>query len=83
MQKPNLKRVKVNSEQELRQWLARNNNQADDVMVVTVASRRGPNHLSRDHIAASLSEFGWRADRAYTLNGGLHGQVIHRVGDQT
>jgi hypothetical protein len=75
---PQLKRVKFASVQELRDWLSKNGDRGEDVMIVTVAHRRGTEQLSRDGIAAALSEHSWRAGRAYVLNGGLHGQIIHR-----
>ena len=71
---PNLKRVKIASEQELSSWLGKNPDHAGDVMVVTQSS--GEKHVSVEQVLAAIAEHGWTAGRRYTLNGNLIGQVI-------
>jgi hypothetical protein len=76
---PTLKRVKIASERELRDWLARHPQEDRDIMVVSVANRENPRHVARDAIVAAAESQGWHAGRAHTLTGGLRGQVIHRA----
>ncbi len=74
---PNLKRVNINSEQELEVWLARNSNHEDCVMVVihTKASHR--KFVSREQIREVLTTHNWKAGRSYTLGSAdLLGHVI-------
>ncbi len=73
---PALKRVKIGSEQELRNWLGKNRALDKDVMVVSVADRASEKHVGRERIVAVATDYGWRAGAGYTLTGGLRGEVI-------
>lgn len=75
---PKLKRIKVSSEQELRNWLAKNPDQMQDVMIVTCNKKSPDKHLSRDQVKDVLAQNGWLAGRSYTLIGNLDGHVISR-----
>jgi len=75
---PKLKRIKVSSEQELRNWLTKNPDQMQDVMIVTCNKKSRDKHLSRDQMQDVLAQNGWLARRSYTLLGNLDGHVISR-----
>ena len=75
---PKLKRIKVSSEQELRNWLTKNPDQMQDVMIVTCNKKSHDKHLSRDQMQDVLAQNGWLARRSYTLLGNLDGHVISR-----
>lgn len=75
---PNLKRVKVSSVQELRNWLARHPDHDDSVMLVTHDKTARQKHVSRDQLHDVLAAHGWTGGRRYTLNGTLIGEVISR-----
>ena len=75
---PKLKRIKVSSEQELRNWLTKNPDQMQDVMIVTCNKKSRDKHLSRDQMQDVLAQNGWLARCSYTLLGNLDGHVISR-----
>ena len=70
-----LKRVKVNSDAELRRWLSRNADVEHDVMIVTCDAKSRDKHMSSADVRATLQDLGWDAGRSYTLNGNLLGHV--------
>jgi len=72
---PNLKRVKVSSEQELHNWLAKHTAYAQDVMIVTCNKKSRDKHLSSSQVQDVLNGNGWTAGRSYTLDGNLVGHV--------
>ncbi|SMX42420.1 hypothetical protein [Actibacterium lipolyticum] len=72
---PKLKRVKVSSELELRNWLNKNSEQQQEVMIVTCNKKSRDKHISSDQVRDALSENGWTAGQSYTLDGNLVGHV--------
>lgn len=75
---PNLKRVKVASEQELENWLVQHPDQDDEIMVVTHNKTSADKHVSREQVAEALAAHGWISGTRYTLNGTLIGHVIRK-----
>ncbi len=73
---PKLKRVKVSSELELRNWLAKNSEQRQEVMIVTSNKKSRDKHMSSDQVREALSEYGWAAGQSYTLDGNLVGHIV-------
>lgn len=73
---PNLKRVKISSEQELRIWLAKNPNQDKSVMLVTHNKTSHVKHVSREQVRDALTAHSWVEGARYTLNATLIGHVI-------
>ncbi|MCF2904456.1 hypothetical protein L0666_05615 [Octadecabacter sp. CECT 8868] len=73
---PKLKRIKVSSELELRNWLAKNSEQQQEVMIVTCNKKSHDKHISGDQVRDALSEKGWAAGQSYTLDGNLVGYVV-------
>lgn len=76
---PSLKRVKVETRQELETWLTRNAGGSEDVMIVTRGKRSSDTTLSRQDVRQALQDASWRAGRSYTLNGNLVGHIAHRA----
>ena len=76
---PNLKRVKLASEMDLKSWLSKNRDHASPVMLVTHANPAHPNHVSRQQVADALVSNGWSAGKRYTLNPTLLGHVIEKT----
>lgn len=76
---PNLKRININSVQELEVWLARNASHEERVMVVTHTNTSHRKFVSREQIREVLTTYDWRAGRSYTLGSAdLLGHVITR-----
>jgi hypothetical protein len=73
---PKLKRIKVSSEHELRNWLAKNSEQKQEVMIVTCNKKSRDKHISCDLVRDALDENGWAAGQSYTLDGNLVGHVV-------
>jgi len=73
---PKLKRIKVSSEQELRNWLAKNSGHKQEVMIVTCNKKSRDKHVSSDQVRETLGEKGWAAGQSYTLDGNLVGHVV-------
>ena len=80
MKIPNLKRVKISSEQELRIWLAKHPHQEECVMLVTYSNASRPKYVSREQVRDALTAHGWVAGPRYTLNAILMGHVISKPG---
>lgn len=78
MRVPNLKRLKIGSEQDLRGWLAKAPHPEDRVMLVTHCKSAHPNYVSREQVEDALSAHGWVAGPRYTLNATLLGHVIRK-----
>lgn len=76
---PKLKRIKVSSKQELRNWLAKNSDHEQQVMIVTCNKTSRDKHVSNDQVRDVLSENGWAAGQSYTLDGNLVGHVISHI----
>ena len=74
-----LKRVKVSSELELRNWLAKNSEQRQEVMIVTCNKKSADKHISSDQVRKALSENGWATCQSYTLDGNLVGHVVSNI----
>lgn len=72
---PRQKRIKVSSMQELRNWLAKNSEHQQEVMLVTCNKNSRRRHISSDQVRDALHESGWAAGRRYTLEGDLLGHV--------
>ena len=75
-----LKRLKIYSAADLTNWLRKNADHPDRVMVVTNARAQSPDHVSRDAIVKALADHGWTAGPRYTLNKHLLGHVIAKCG---
>ncbi len=73
---PKLKRVKVSTEQELRNWLNKNSDQEQEVMIVTCNQKSRDKFISIDRVRDAVVQSGWNAGRSYTLDGNLVGHVI-------
>lgn len=73
---PKLKRIKVSSEQELRNWLARNSGHKQEVMIVTCNKKSRDKHISSNQVREALDENGWTSGQNYTLDGNLVGHVV-------
>lgn len=76
---PKLKRVKVSSAQELRNWLAKNSDHPEDVMIVTCNKKSPDKYVSREDVLDALGEFSWVSGQSYTLVGNLVGYVSRRA----
>lgn len=72
---PTLKRIKVSSAQDLRNWLSQQAGYPQDVMIVTCDKTSRTKHVSSDEVRKALHDSGWMAGRSYTLNGHLVGHV--------
>ncbi|MGD1886846.1 MAG: hypothetical protein ACFB01_06945 [Cohaesibacteraceae bacterium] len=72
---PKLKRVKVSTEPELRNWLRKNSVLSHDVMIVTCNKKSQDKHISSEQVRFALDEAGWTAGRSYTLEGNLDGHI--------
>lgn len=72
---PKLKRIKVSSDAQLRQWLSQNKDIGQQVMIITCDKTSPDNHISSQEVRAALSDLGWTAGRSYTLPGNLMGHV--------
>lgn len=71
-----LKRIKISSEQELRNWLRKNAAHRQDIMIVTCNHKSADKHISRKQVWLALTENGWGLGRSYTLRGNLLGHVV-------
>ena len=76
MNLPKLKRIKVSSEKELRQWFAKNSEHGQEVMIITCNKKSRDKYVSGDQVRAAVREYGWAAGRSYTLVGNLEGHVV-------
>lgn len=76
---PKLKRIKVSSDEELRNWLTKNYEHEQEVMIVTCNKKSRDKHVSNDQVRAALSENGWTAGQSYTLDGNLVGHVVSHI----
>ena len=76
---PKLKRIKVSSEQELRNWLAKNSEHKQDVIIITCNSKSRDKHVSSNQVRHALSESGWAAGQSYTLDGNLVGHIASHI----
>ncbi|MEM9432348.1 MAG: hypothetical protein AAGA12_00380 [Pseudomonadota bacterium] len=73
---PKLKRIKVSTEQELRTWLRKNAEPAQEVMIITGNKKSGEKHIPSQSVRDVVRENGWEFGRSYTLNGNLKGHVV-------
>lgn len=73
---PNLKRIKVSSERELRNWLAKHPDDDQCVMLVTCSKKSRDKYVSREQVGDALVEYGWVGGPRYTLKSNLIGHVI-------
>ena len=76
---PKLKRIKVSTETELRNWLGRNAGQGQEVMIVTCNRTSRHKYISSHLVREAVLESGWRPGRSYTLEGNLVGHVVRNV----
>ena len=77
---PKLKRITINSEQELDVWLARNSSQEESIMVVTHTNASHRKFVSHEQVGHVLAKHGWKAGFRYTIGSDLLGHVITRSG---
>lgn len=73
---PKLKRVKISSLLELRNWCAKNSTHQQEVMIVTCNKKSRDKHISTNQVRDTLSENGWTVGQSYTLDGNLVGHVV-------
>ncbi|MFD1344643.1 hypothetical protein [Litorisediminicola beolgyonensis] len=78
MTMPNMKRVKVSSEQALRNALAKGPGSRLEMMIVTCDATSRDTHISSEQVRQAARENGWQPGRSYTLNGNLLGHVIRQ-----
>ena len=78
MTAPKLKRVKVSSEQELSNWLAKGSEERE-VLIVTCGKKSSDKFVSSKQVRLALSEQGWTPGSSYTLNGNLVGHVAKHI----
>lgn len=84
MKIPKLKRIKVSTDAELRNWLRKNAKPAKEVMpaqqvmIVTCDKTSADKYISSDQVRAAFSDYGWVAGQSYTLIGNLVGHVVSR-----
>lgn len=76
MPKPNVKRIKVSTEQELRNFLAKESGPCQEVMIVTCNAGSRDKHIGSEQVRSAAREHGWTPGRSYTLDGNLVGHVI-------
>lgn len=74
-----LKRIKVSTEEELRDWLSKNTGLQQEVMIVTCNKKSRERHLSSNQVRQAVTDNGWNAGQSYTLNGNLVGHVIRTL----
>ncbi|MEP5155362.1 hypothetical protein [Planktotalea sp.] len=79
MKIPKLKRIKISTEQELRNWLVKNSTNQQAVMIVTANKKSHDKHVSSEQVRDTLSENGWTARQSYTLDGNLVGHVASHI----
>ena len=72
---PKLKRIKVGSETALRDWLRKQEEEPQEVMIVTCDKTSIDQYLATPQVRDALVAHGWQSGRSYTLNGGLVGHV--------
>ncbi|MEM9574276.1 MAG: hypothetical protein AAF870_03490 [Pseudomonadota bacterium] len=75
---PDLKRVKISSDQELSTWLHRNSAQQNAVMLVTYTKANPEKHVSHEQVQRALDDYGWTSKMRYTLNKSLVGHAIEK-----
>ena len=75
---PNLKRLRIASEEDLVAWLATSTSGPDSVMLVTWSNPASPHYVSRQQVRDALAAHDWVAGPRYTLNASQLGHVIHR-----
>ncbi len=71
-----LKRIKVSSERDLRNWLAKNADGGQSVMIVTGDKKSPAKHVSSAQVRDTLEESRWVVDQSQTLPGNLLGHTI-------
>jgi hypothetical protein len=76
MTKPRLKRIKVSTEQELRNWLAKNSAPQQEVMIVTCNKNSREKPIGSAQVRRVLGGSGWIVGHSQTLVGNLSGHVI-------
>ena len=71
---PKLKRIKISSEQGLDNWLAKNSEKGE-VLLVTCGKKSPDKFVSSEQVRLALNEHGWTAGSSFTLKGNLVGHV--------
>ena len=72
---PNLKRVRITSAHQLSDWLGRNSEIGQSVMLVIHRKDAANNQVSAAELRAVLDDHGWQSGFRYTLNADLVGHV--------
>ncbi len=75
---PNLKRITINSELELRVWLKKNPNHSESIILVTHTDESHKKYVSREQVIEVLAQHGWKTDSRFTLGSNLLGHVISK-----
>lgn len=78
MSKFKLKRVKVSSVLELRNWLAKNSTPEQRVMIVTCNGKSAEKHISSAKVRDALKGTGWIIEQNQELAGNPLGHVISK-----
>ena len=73
---PELRRVKVSTEHELRNWLNKYSDLEQVVMIVTCNKKSRHKHITGDQVRDTVVQSGWTVGRRYTLDGNLVGNVV-------
>lgn len=76
---PNVKRIKIQSVEELQTWLMKNTQSAQAMMLVTYNKKSDAHYIERDVMIDALAQHGWQSTRSYTLNAHLLGHVVQRI----
>jgi len=77
---PRLKRMRVSTEQELRNWISKNHLQdIEEVLIVTCSKKSPKKYVSSAQVRDVLREKGWTVSRSYTLEGSLVGHVARAI----
>ncbi len=75
MNSPTLRRMKVSSEQELGNWLAKHSGEEQEVKVVTCNRKSCNKFVSCERVRGALGDHGWTAGARCMLNGNLIGHA--------
>ena len=76
MTMPKMKRIRVSTDQELRNVLAKKSGASQEVMIVTGNAKSRENHISSERVRQVAQESGWQPGPSYSLSGNLLGHVV-------
>ncbi len=67
MRFPKLKRINIDSEQELEVWLSKNADTHESYLVVTNSDNSHAKHVSKERLTEIIEQHGWKSGGAYTV----------------